>query len=170
MTVATSVWNRAVRALRDQLAAQPGYRLPTSTAVGGITVYAGPPANTADPGDYVAFGFVDDTTDAGDFTQRSAALATTRPREEEAQIRCVASSSGGDRDPLVVLDAAWAAMAGVEDLIRTVDPTLGLQGAGGGQLQQFIAQFRGNGRVRWPKTTRGVRCDVEFTITYKARL
>lgn len=170
---ATSQYPAAVRALRDLVGAQTGFRVPGDTAAGpAITVLVGQQAlQTKGLGDWVALGWQPPGGDAGRFEQEVAALATTRPRNEKGRIRCLASAQRGNLDPLDTLDAAFAALAGVETALRVTDPQLGLRGPGAGQVQQFHAQLGEAGAVRWDKALQvGHRCEIEFLVTYEARL
>jgi hypothetical protein len=137
-----------------------------------VTVYVGKqPQQSKDLGDWVCLGWQPASSDAGRFEQEVAALATTRPRTEKGRIRCLASAQRGQLDPLDALDAAFAALAGVETALRVTDPQLARRGPAAGQVQMFHAQLGEAGAIRWDVAPQvGHRCEVEFTVTYEARL
>jgi len=162
----TSQFSAVVRALRTAVAAQPGYRLPGNTALGGITVYIGAqPKGTTDPGDYVVIGYVGDG-DAGRWEQAQATMGPARSRDESGEIRCLASAQSGNPDPLDALDGAFAALAGVEAAVRA-DGSLGLVPG----LQRLLAQVGGADVITWDTSpSGGHRADVQFTVRYEARI
>lgn len=162
----SSQFAKVVRALRDKAAAQTGFRAPGNTALGGITVYVGAqPQGTSDLGDYLVVGYGPDG-DAGRWAQSPAAMSTQRPREETGQVRCLASAQSGNLDPLDALDAAFTAIAGLEQALRD-DPTVGLVPG----VALMVVQVGESGSVTWDTASSGGhRADVEFTVNYMTRI
>ena len=168
--MATSQFGAVVQALAAKtVAATTGYRLKGETASGKtVTVYRGPEnLGSSEPGDWVAIGYGGDGESAGTWDQETGPLAATagRPRAETGQIRCLASVQTGNLDPLDSIDRCEAIVAAVETTLRA-DPTLGLVPP----LAQLVAEMRGAGAVAWVTGPRGQRCEITFTVGYRARI
>lgn len=111
---------------------------------------------------------VDDPTNpdnpvAASADQAMAVLGTTRPRDEDGRINCLAVASVGDDDQKSARDAAYSYIAAIEDDLRS-DPTLGLT-----QFRNIVVQMAGSDRLIQSKSG-GAAAVVIFTITYNARI
>lgn len=170
-----TVWHLGVKALAAALRALPECRdpaVPTSTR-GLVPVYLGPQwQDTEDTSDCIVVGYADDGDAAGDFDQDVATLAAGRPRDESGTIQCLASGYSGDEDPTRALDAAFGLLELFDAVLRTpatASPDLGL--VAGVPLRMAEFRLGQAGAVRWePGEKFGVRCNVEFTVTYKAKV
>lgn len=175
MSDVVSAWDYGVIALADALRALPECRNPTvaTSTRGLIPVYLGPQwLQTDDPADALVIGYGEDDEAAGSFEQEPAAMSSLRTRSESGQIRCLASTYAGESDPAVALRAAFALLNLVNAAIRTQatagDGDLGLRASV--PVQHALFQLGSVGAVRWSTAQVGVRCNVEFTVTYEARV
>jgi hypothetical protein len=170
MTTSSAAWPLVLGALRDLLAARPGYRLPTDTApLGATTVYVGSQIVAAvEPGDWVLLGPGRDGEAAGSWRQGddvvSARARGIRTERGEIEVECGAMD--GAPDPLVTLGRAFAALRGLELLVAS-DPTLGLV-PGSSPLVRVGPPERGS--VAWGDSERGSRCIVSAALPYMARI
>lgn len=168
--MATSQFGTVVQAVAATVvAATIGYRLKGDTASGKtVTVYRGPEASSSsDPGDWLAVGWGGDGETAGTWSQSTGPLAATagRPRDETGEITCLASVQTGNLDVTDSIDRCEAIVAAVEAKLRA-DPTVGLVPP----LQRLVVEMRGAGSVRWVTGSRGQRCEITFTLGYRARI
>lgn len=103
------------------------------------------------------------TEDAGESGQATATLGN-RGRDESGRIKCLAQAwSGAVEDVAAVRGAAFDVLGDVEELLRT-NPTLGLD-----QAWMRQAELGEGTRVELQQIS-GVRCRVEFSVTYRARI
>ena len=170
-----SVWAEAVIALATLLRARPECRDPevATSDLGLRPVYIGPQwARTQDPADALVIGHGEDQDVSGSFEQEPSAMATSRPRREQGQIRCLASTQLGDLDPAIGLRRAFALLDVVDAVLRVPatggDGDLGLKASI--PVQHALFQLGSVGAVRWVEASSGLRCNVEFTVTYEARV
>lgn len=167
---ATSVWPAVLGALRTQLAARPGYRLPSDTgASGSVTVLVGSePLAVTDPGDWVALGVAeDDGAIGGTWSQTwKTAGPTHRGRDEDGSIEVLVSVLDGSPDRLATMQRAFAALRGLELAIASA-PDLGLVPSVASSL---VLSPPSGGSVAWGDSERGSRCLLRATVTYRARL
>jgi hypothetical protein len=167
---ATSLWPAVLAALRTQLAARPGYRLPSDTAASGsVTVLVGSEPNAVtDPGDWIALGVSEDegsTAGAWSQTWRTAGPGH-RGRDEVGEIEVLISVLDGSPDRIVTMQRAFTALAGLE-LVIAGAPDLGLAPSVASTL---VLNPPSGGSVAWGDGERGSRCLLRATITYRARL
>lgn len=146
--------------------ARPGFRAPDAET-SGTPVFLGPVYGIT--GDHAATwlavlwaGTPDRTTEAAESGQAAATLGN-RGRDERGSIRCRARASTGDRDTAAVEAAVDVVLASFEDLLRT-NPTLGLD-----QSWMRSAEL-GDGMRFTPRFGSGFTLDVDFTVTYRARI
>lgn len=167
---ATSVWPAVLGALRTQLAARPGYRLPTDTsASGSVTVLVGSePLAVTDPGDWIALGVAeDDGAIGGTWSQAwKTAGPTHRGRDEDGSIEVSISVLDGSPDRLATMQRAFGALRGLELTIASA-PDLGLVPSVASML---VTSPPSGGSVAWGDGERGGRCLLRATVTYRARL
>ena len=163
--MATTLWGEVVDALVATMRATSGYRSPTSTS-SGITVYDGPEVLlSGEPaGSFLVIGSTKEVSGA-DYAGRSGQTSATfgnRSRDEAGTIVCQAVAQSGDVDVKAVRDAALAVMGDVEDALRADNG----QGVNTGyyclveQGDATISQY----------VTGGAVCEIEFMVTYKARI
>lgn len=167
---ATSVWPSVLGALRTQLAARPGYRLPSDTdASGSVTVLIGSePLAVTDPGDWIALGVAEDEGAIGGTWSQiwRAAGPTHRGRDEDGSIEILVSVLDGSPDRLVTMQRAFTALRGLE-LAIAGSPDLGLVPSVASMLTLSPPS---GGSVAWGDGERGSRCLLRATVTYRARL
>lgn len=175
MAQASSVWHLAVVGLASLLRGRPGFRDPAvpTSSVGLVPVYVGPQVmQTEDPSDYLSVGHVGDGDEvAGNFSQKIATMGRPRTRDESGEIRCLASAQAGDLDTTKTLLAAFALLDAVDLVLRrdaTAVPDIGIPAATG--VPYTLGQLSGAGTVRWTTDSRGPRCELEFSVTYDARI
>ena len=175
MAQASSVWHLAVVGLAGLLRARPGFRTPgvATTSVGLVPVYVGPQIRqTEDPQDYLSIGSAgDDDEIAGSFTQRIATIGRPRTRDEAGATRCLAAAQSGDLDTTKSMNRAFALLDEVDAVLRrdaTAVPDLGVPAATG--IPYTLGQLDGASTIRWTTDSRGPRCELEFTVTYDARI
>ncbi len=170
-----SVWDSGVIALTAALRALPECRdpgVPTSTR-GLVPVYLGPQWLTSeDPADALVIGYGEEDEPAGQFDSEPGAMSPERRRDEKGTIRCLSSTLAGDDDPARSLTAAFALIDLVDAVVRIQatagDGDLGLKASV--PVQHALFQFGGAGAVRWSLAKAGTRCNVEFTVTYTAKV
>jgi hypothetical protein len=175
--MATTQWGAVVDALVSTMRAATGYRSPYSGSSGN-TVYDGPEYaltdEHADSGTFLVIGWAgdpDSPEDSGQSRQTTGPLAAAagRPRDEEGVVNCKAVSQVGDanlseRSVKDVRDAALAVISDVEASLRT-DPTLGLVPT----LSRLVAEMGGTFTPRQYMSA-GAVCEIEFQVTYRARI
>jgi hypothetical protein len=164
------VWPAVLAALRTQLAARPGYRLPTDTApLGATTVLIGSESNAvADPGDWIALGVAEEPdATAGTWSQewRTAGPAH-RGRDETGEIEVLVSVHDGSPDRIATMQRAFAVLAGLE-LVIAGAPDLGLVPTPASRL---VLTPPSGGSIAWGDGERGSRCLLRCTVSYGARL
>lgn len=165
----SAAWPLVLGALRDLLAARPGYRLPTDTApLGATTVYVGSQIVAAiEPGDWVLLGPGRDGETAGSWQQEQGPAARARGlRTETGVIEVECGAMDGAPDPLVTLGRAFTALRGLELLVAS-DPTLGLVP---GSAPLVRVGPPSGGSVAWSDSERGSRCILSATLPYVARI
>lgn len=166
---AVSAWPAVLAALRAQLAARAGYRLPTDTAAAGATtVLVGSEWRTvSDPGDWVSLGHADGDGDLGGTWAQSWKTAgpALRGRDEVGAIEVVASVVDGSPDRIAVMQRAFAAFSGLE-LVIVGAPDLGLVPS----VASRLLVDPPTGSIAWGDGERGSRCLLTATVTYRARL
>jgi hypothetical protein len=153
--VSTSV----VPALIDALVTQ------CTSALTGVTVTDGYGVS-GNTGDFLMIG-VDDPESEGaansaDVQQTPGPFGTNRPRDEQGEIACIASSWAGGTNQKTVRDAAYAITSGVENLLRS-SPSLGVSGClwtGFGASSQLLQQ----------QFKDGSSASVVFRISFRARI
>jgi hypothetical protein len=160
---------------RGAMRATTGYRSPYSGS-SGITVFDGPEYGLTEEHSesYLVIGWAgdpDSPEDSGQSRQTTGPLAANagRPRDEEGTINCRAVSQIGDasltqRSVKDARDACLAVIATVEAALRT-DPTLGLVPT----LSRLVAEMGG---TFTPKqyANAGIVCEIDFQVTYRARI
>lgn len=167
---ATSVWPDVIGALRDQLAARPGYRLPGDTgATGAVTVLIGSePLAVTDPGDWIALGVAEDEGATSGSWQQSWRTAgpAHRGRDEIGEVAVLVSVVDGSPDRVATMRRAFTVLAGLELTIAGA-PDLGLVPS---VVSRLVLTPPSAGSVAWGDGERGSRCLLRCTITYGARL
>jgi hypothetical protein len=155
--------------------ATTGYRSPFS-GNSGNTVFDGPEYGITEERSqtFLVIGWAgdpDSPEDSGQSRQTTGPLAANagRPRDEEGVINCRAVSQAGDsslreRSMKTVRDDALAAIADVEASLRT-DPTLGLVPT----LSRMVAEMGGTFTPRQYMNA-GAVCEIDFQVTYRARI
>jgi hypothetical protein len=179
MAHTSTVMGDAVAAIVAAMRARTGYRSPWATTPGLVPVYhsievgmqelgAGEAALLLVIGDV---GALDAPQEAGNSGHSWATLGTTRQKQEDAVIRCLAVAQTGDTGEGVV-QAQWDAALGlvddVDDEVRSatgIGPSLGLYPSFR-SVVATVEQVRG---VR-PSLSGGVVVEAPFTIKVTARL
>jgi hypothetical protein len=159
-------WVTVARQVAALQAARPGFRAP-ETVSNDTPVFFGPVYGIS--GDHAAkwlaigwAGTPTRVTEAGESGQSTATLGN-RGRDERGVIRCRACAQTGDRATTATEDAVDVILASVEDLLRT-NPTLGLD-----QAWMRSAEMGSDMRIQ-PRFASGFVLEVDFTITYRARI
>ncbi len=176
--MAATAWGTVVGALVARMQARTGYRdgwaasavagsrmVLDSVEVGLVADHAGQFLIVGWPGD------PDAPAEAGQSGQVVATLGTSRIRQEDGDIHCLAIDQRGDVGPGVVAASRAAALSVLDDVDAELraDPTLGLQGSGPGQLQSLSARIGDLPSIR-PFLSAGVVTWVEFTVVFSARI
>lgn len=164
--MATTLWPQVVDGLVAGMRATAGYQAPTSTG-SGVPVYDSTDPGTTNQNDekflVIAWpGDPDSPAEAGTWEQTPGPMATTRPKDEAGTVECMAIAQNGDMNPKTVRDWAFAVVADVERLCRAQQvPCLGVQGV----LWAFVRAGRFS-----PYMNEGATAELQFTVTYLARL
>lgn len=111
----------------------------------------------------------DDWTTAVDTSELVTVMATTRPRDEEAEIPCVAmgwSGNSSNQGAKEARDIVFGILAGVADMIRTAGnptPFFGVTGA-------YRMDYGTSGSLMQKQTDDGATAYAVVRIAYKARI
>lgn len=172
--MASTQWGAVVDALLSTMRATTGYRAPDGST-SAIPVYDGPEYQLTNdhPATFLIVGWsgeLGEPEEAGTSRQSPGPMAPpARPRDEEGLIRCRAVSQVGDsslsaRSVKDVRDAALAVVADVESALRAA-PQLGLEPT----LPRMVVEMAPETQVR-QYVRKGVVCEIDFQVTYKARI
>lgn len=134
-------------------------------ALPDITVLDGP-GITSDPGDYLMIGVDDPNTPgfAATSNQVPGPMASTRPRDENGSVVCIAYAWNGDGEQKAARDSAYSYMAAVEGILRD-DPNLGIATGG-----NFVAQMGDLQELSQAPNGSGVDALLIFNISFFARI
>lgn len=163
--MATSRWADVVNQLVALMRLTSGYREPIIPGT-GRPVYDGPEFPGSDyatepEGLIIGWSSGDE---GGVGTQSPIVMAANvNPRDEEATVRCLAWAAYGD-DMNNTRASAFSILADVETLLRT-DSDLSLTSSSGFR-HATVSSFR----VRQRGTTNGFVVEIEFDVTFTARL
>jgi hypothetical protein len=173
--MATTQWAAVVDALVGAMRATTGYRSPYS-GNSGNTVFDGPEYGLTEEHSetYLVIGWAgdpDSPEDSGQSRQTTGPLAANagRPRDEEGVVNCRAVSQVGDssltdRSVKDVRDAALAVIADVE-AVAAVGPDPRLVPT----LSRLVAEMGGTFTPRQYMNA-GAVCEIDFQVTYRARI
>lgn len=165
--MAVTRWPDVVTALVSLMQATTGYRAPEAYGL-GCPVYDGPVFTGtghmgSDP-ELLLVGWAPSDESGVTRQEPFAVAANTRPRDEEGQVACQVIVNSGD-DLATVRARAFEILGDVETLTRT-NPDLGLGSASGFRW----AKCPGQVRITQTAHTQGYTVQLDFDVTYKARL
>lgn len=167
----TTAWPQVVDALVAVMRATTGYQAPGATG-SGIPVYDGPEMLLSEdrPSVLLVVGWSGDSAnldEPGSAGESSTVMAaTTRPKDEDGKVACRAIAQIGDGEiggPKSARDLAFAVVDDVRAALRVgaSAPTLGVSTVRWAQITEHrMSQWLNRGPV----------CQVDFTVSYKARI
>lgn len=151
-----------IPALIDALVSQATAALPSVQVFDGYGI-------TDDPGDFLMIG-VDDpdspnSANSANAQQRAATAGTSRSRDEEGTVTCVALSWNGNANQKAARDGAFAIVAAVENFIRTATPQpyFGVTGL-------YKVGFGGNVDLSQDQNAGAAMALITFSVTFTARI
>lgn len=147
-----------IPAVIDALVAAAQTAMPNVSVRDGFTV-------TGDSGDFLMVGADDpdsDTAADSASSQQAWAHANHMARDDNGEINCVALSWSGDSDQKAVRDAAYAIVAGIENVLRA-NPTLDVPGV-------LWTGFGSTQTLRQDQYQEGVDARVSFTVAFRGRI
>jgi hypothetical protein len=146
----------AFPAVVDALIALSAAAMPTVAVVEGINP-------SRDPGSFLMVNVDAGDVDGAPSPRIEQSRATmSGARNEQGVVVCAAESWNGDGNPKAARDAAFAVVAGVENLLRST-PTLGLSVVLKTEFGEDIYPRPGQGDF-------GAECFVIFSVAYLARI
>lgn len=178
--MATSRWADALGAIVDTMRAVTGYGDPATLAAGEVPVFYGPEYlkhELSSVSSYLCLGWSGDEPpeDAGSWDQTVAGMAaTTRPRDENGEIRFRVVVQRGDLEFRTATEDALTVLADLETSVRD-DPYSGLGASSNfrwlqvasGTPRMYVGSYEGdNGETVYL----GAVTEIDGTLNYYARL